>query len=60
MNSATILALLTGPAAVGVFAAIAAALPPPGATSSLGYRLAYAVVNAVALNLGHAKNASAP
>lgn len=56
----TLITLLTCPAAVGVFSAAAAALPPPSDTTGVPYRAAYSVVNALAMNFGHAANRSAP
>lgn len=44
-------------AAVAVAAAVAPFLPPPKGPGV--YSTVYGIVNAVALNLGHAKNASA-
>jgi len=41
----------------GVCAAIATVLPPPSAASG-AYSLVYKVVNVLAANVGHAKNAN--
>ena len=39
---------------------IATALPAPGANDGTAYRIVYGLLNKVALNVGHATNASAP
>lgn len=56
----TLLSILTGPAGVGVLSAVAAMLPPPSMTAGPAYRGAYAVVNTLGMNFGHATNRSAP
>jgi len=48
---------------VSLCAALSTVLPPPdfgGVQSSLAYRLTYTVINAIGLNVGHAKNTTAP
>lgn len=47
-------------ALVAVMAAVAPFVPPPGADAGVVYVTVYRVVNAVALNFGHAKNATDP
>ena len=47
----------------GVASVVAACMPPPGigaVTGAAWYAVAYKVVNFAAINLGHARNASAP
>ena len=47
-------------AIVGVCAAIAALLPAPKAESGKFYRAVYTALNFLAVNFGHARNATAP
>lgn len=44
----------------GVCAVIATVLPPPAAGAKTAYVVLYQAVNWCALNIGHAKNATAP
>lgn len=47
-------------AAIAIAAAIAMVLPPPDAGSNKGYVALYRVIQSIALNFGHAKNATDP
>ena len=47
-------------ALIAACAGLAPFLPPPKLPASGGYPIFYGVVNFVAINLGHAKNATAP
>ena len=47
-------------ALIGVCAAVAALLPAPSEQSGKWYRWLYRIINLIAVNAGHAKNASAP
>lgn len=47
-------------AAVSICAVICTIMPPPTSKSPKAYMIFYGVINWVALNLGHAKNAEAP
>ena len=44
-------------AVIGVCAAVSALLPAPGADSGIIYRAVYGVLNFLAVNFGHARNA---
>ena len=51
------------PALWGVCSLLASLMPPPGngtVTGNPAYAAAYKLVNFLAINLGHARNASAP
>lgn len=58
MDTTTTAAVIA--ATVAFASALAAALPPPAMPASGVYPIVYALVNFVAVNFGHAKNASAP
>ena len=45
-------------AVIGVCAAVAALLPAPGADSGVIYRAVYGLLNFLAVNFGHARNAN--
>ena len=47
-------------AIVAVCASVAPFLPPPSKPGNTTYSVIYSTVNYIALNLGHAKNATAP
>ena len=47
-------------ALIGVCAAVAALLPAPGEQSGKAYRWIYRIINLIAVNAGHARNATAP
>ena len=47
-------------AAIAIAAIIATVLPPPDQGSNKGYVVLYRAVQSVALNFGHAKNATDP
>jgi len=47
-------------AAIGIASIVASLLPPPKQPASGWYPAVYQVVNLIAVNLGHAKNATAP
>ena len=44
-------------AVIGVCAAVAAMLPAPGEDSGIVYRAVYGLLNFLAVNFGHARNA---
>lgn len=46
--------------AVAIAAVLAIVLPPPDTGSPQAYTVLYRVVNSIALNFGHAKNATDP
>jgi hypothetical protein len=46
--------------AVALAAIVAMVLPPPDQGSPRSYAIAYRVINSIALNFGHAKNATDP
>ena len=47
-------------ALIGVCAAVAALLPAPGEQSGKAYQWIYRIINLIAVNAGHARNATAP
>jgi|HubBroStandDraft_5_1064220.scaffolds.fasta_scaffold910194_2 hypothetical protein len=47
-------------AAVAVSAIAAMFLPPPPADAGVAWKIGYRVINTMAMNMGHASNASEP